>query len=158
MNENLQVRWECSWWENSEKQEIKLLATCFLFSILFCFSSFSLTLLWEGTELLISLMALIFQNVFFLLANTSSEHDCTSRNLLLVIQFFTLFREQMESMLAKTRFAGEGVSLITYLLSTSTLSLVSSFKIFVGLERTVRLLVIAYSNPNGYNLELYFYS
>lgn len=92
--------------------------------------------------------------LFFLLAHTSSELDCTSRKLLLVIQFFTLFREQMESMLAKTLVPAEGVSLLTYILSTSTLSLVSSFKIFVSLERRVTLFVIAYSNTNGCNLEL----
>lgn len=67
-----------------------------------------------------------------MLANTSSEHDYTSRNLLLVIQLFTLFREQMETMLAKRLFPGEGVPLLTYLLRTSTFSLVSFFKICVG--------------------------
>lgn len=99
------------------------------------------------SDFVVSLMAFIFQNAFFLLANTSFERDRTSRNLLLVIKFFTLFREQIESMLVKTLFLDEGVSLPTYHLNTSTLSLVSSFKIFVGLERKVRLLIIHTAIP-----------
>jgi len=64
----------------------------------------------------------------------------------------------MESVLAKTLFTGEGVSLLTWPSEHSHSQLVSSSKIFVGLERKVRLLVISYSNPNGCNFELYFYS
>lgn len=110
MSENLQVRSECSSCEKSKKQEIKLLVPCFHFLVLCC----SLALLFFPPGFLIPLMAFIFQNAFFLLADTSSECDCTSRNLLLVIKFFTLFREQMESMLVKTLFLDEGVSLPIY--------------------------------------------
>lgn len=68
-------------------------------------------------------MALIFQNAFFLLANTSFEHDCTIRSLLLVLQFFTSFRNRWKVHWPKHFFPRESVSLLTYLLSKFTLSL-----------------------------------
>lgn len=62
--------------------------------------------------------------------------------------------ENIKTMLAKTLFPRKSVSLLIDLLST-TCSLVSSFSIFVGLERRIRLLLTAYSNPNDCNLELF---
>lgn len=77
---------------------------------LFCsFWLISLILCCEGTEILIPF---VFEGTFFMLANTSSECDCTNRNLLLVLQFLALFREQMEGM-AKALFPGETASLLT---------------------------------------------
>lgn len=63
-----------------------------------------------------------------------------------------MFMEKMKNMLAKTLFPRKSVSLLTDLLST-TCSLVSSFRIFVGLGRRIRLSLIAYSNTHDSNLE-----
>jgi len=52
VNKNLQVRWECSCWENNERQEIKLLL---MFSFLCSFLFFSLLPFSEREQSFLSL-------------------------------------------------------------------------------------------------------
>lgn len=61
-----------------------------------------------------------------------------------------MFMEEMTTVLAKTLFPRKSVSLLSD--PSTTCSLVSFFRILVGLEMRIRLLLSACSNPN---LELF---